>query len=247
MSDGFFGSEDSPDEQMGDETRLEGIPHEGWEEFIGHTSGRRWFRGKGGGTIIFHPDSSVKVWWDKKAALASNHSTGNRKNSITRKGEKGMPPDLDDLFNQVGACRRYFQRDGSTCPESPTDPTAKNFRRIFKHLSWRMLKAVGNGNVNELVSISKHLDNFDQLQSGELEIIGKEWESVATAIQQASKESGGIPERSVVTKKFNDNAPKHPNHGDFDLRDRLNRMGFGWLPSLSGKPKKAIKMKSPER
>jgi hypothetical protein len=238
MNEGFFSNGSRhPYFEIGEEERAaERIEHDKWTEHVGRTTGTRWITGKseGLGWIIFRPNGSVDVWWNRNAALAACHATGNRKVKIIGQGAEGMPPELDALFSAVAGCRRYHKSDGTTCPESHLDPAAVNFRRIFEQLSWKMLQAVGNGDFDTLRTIANHLVAFEKLEDGKLSVDDAHWQDVAAAIKGAVKKEGCVPERSRVLAEFNAIVPV--NREKKCLRDNLKRMGFAWLPAPGGTP-----------
>lgn len=218
-----------PDLEMGEEHGLEESGHgKTWEEFTGGTTGTRYIRGTGGGCIMIRKDGAVLVWWDRTAALAT-YAKGNHGAPMTRGGAKGMPSEFDDLFKLVSACRRYHASDGSECPEDPTDPDAATFARAFRHLSWRMLRAVGNGDFQFLSDLAKQLETHEKLFQGSLQIDTEEFEAVSRAIQRAVLESNSVPTRAAVKSEFEKEEPKNLHRQDY--RYILKSMGFGWLPA----------------
>ena len=208
-----------------------------WTELTDKATGRKFIRGHGGGTIIFDPDGAVRVWWDRNAAIASSHSTGNRKAKAIQPADKGQAPQRDELFKLVGACRRYFSNDESRCPEGPRDPAAKTFARVFSDLSWRMLRAVGNGDFEELRLVADTLKLYEDIHSGRLETPTGKFDVLARAIAGAARSKNGIPERHEIEKLWRDSVSDNEKDKE-GIKHDLNRMGFGWIPAPAGHPKK---------
>lgn len=200
-------------------------------------SGVRHISGKGGGSIGFQPDGQVKALWMESAAIASGHATGNRKNPITEPGGKAMPPKTTELFDLVSTVRRVG-RQGFDFPADDKHPGNLKKLEIFSPLAWRMLRAVALGDAPQIKAIAKHMENCEGLYVGRLEIQLDQWGRIADAIGDAAQKAKGVPERSKVFAEYSDKRNKNPTKTN--INDDLVRMGFGWLPAPSGKPKGPI-------
>ena len=220
-----FGDVLTPDEIMTTWSSLKpGADYEQAESFVNGETGERMMVGKGGGAIHFCEDGGVNILWNRLAAFSSDHGTGNRKAKIISSTGRYTPPELDALFSRVAACRRYFKCDGSVCPDTPNDRISHNFKRIFDDLSWQLLRAVGNGDLEKLEAVVSHLSAYEQLDAD----TGK-WERIAEAIELAALKLEDVPKRADVLAVYeemdgNDIAVS-------SLTQNLGRMGFAWLPT----------------
>lgn len=179
--------------------------------------------GTGGGKLVFLTDGTVLVIWNETAAIASSHASGNRKLKITEESGKNLPQRLTDSFSMVADVRRVG-RQGFEFPEDHEDAGILRLLEIHQKLAWRMVRAVGIGDFDDIRLIADALEAFDKMHSGVLETPIAQWVQVANAIKSAAVTHNGIPRYIEVYSAFTS-----CTKGE-SLRNSLQRMGFGWLP-----------------
>lgn len=178
------------------------------EEIVGDLDGwidgegGRWFRGKGGGTLIFRPDGTVAVRWIETAALASAHASGNRGTRMTESTAPGMPPGLSPQFLAVADIRLVHEA-GLGFPEDHKDAAAKDAMSIYRDMAWKLLRAVATGDAEFLREAATHTEAFTNIRTGKLETPMEHWQDMADAISEAAREAGEPPRRSSVLHHFN--------------------------------------------
>lgn len=208
-------------------------------------NGWRQYSGDGEGYLIFPTDGEVEVYWNGTSALASAHGAGNQKHRITKATGKRLPARLDDTFGMIYGIRGSFvipddhrpAQDAHEIPGLPSDPDsprALELLSVFHREAYQILSAIVRGDAGEIHRIAVAVENHEGIRTGELETPMDNFLDIVKAIQKAATHANGPPERSKVTKEFNDLVSS--NRQKPDLRDELGKMGFGWLPAPGGKP-----------
>jgi len=197
-------------------------------------SGERHITGEGGGRLIFRADGSVKVLWVWTAALAADYGSGDRDESTSFTiPRKGAPPSENIHLQSVCDAMRD-SKIYEMIPENPFSPDAREFLDIQRPLAWQMLRAAVTGDDDTLKKLAESVRLMREITT-ENPLNSSPWIEIATAIKKAAEERKDIPRRIEVTHAYNGSVAV--NQQISDLRDRLARMGFGWLPR--GRPLKS--------
>lgn len=196
-------------------------------------TGTRYITGHTGGRLIFAPGGAVRVLWVWTAAVAADHATGKRnprkRFTVARPGQ---PPTESETLRDVLNLRRdadYFKLS-----EDARAPESRDFSEIHRPLAWRMLRAIAAGDADALRDIAEAVE-FAAAITSDAPLNKSPWCEIADAIRRAAESKQDIPTRAEVTAEFNRTAG---NQQVDDIRERLARMGFSWLPAPSGRPGK---------
>ncbi len=192
------------------------------------------------GHIIFWETGAVTVQWNRAAAIASAHGSGNRRVRATIPTGKRTPPALHPLFERIEECRFFAeikQATGDPIPTDPFDDRVSNFlASSFRDIAWKMLFDVLKGDANSLREIADTVALVEDVRST---CPDRKWEDMAEAIRIAAVKAGGPPYRNDVEDAFRKLAGSNRFKKD-SIREELGRIGFAWLPTRSGRPPKKV-------
>jgi hypothetical protein len=189
------------------------------------------------GHLIFWETGTVTVQWNRAAAIASSHGAGHRGVRATIATGKRTPPKLDPLFELIDECRflaDFREATGDPLPTNPADDRVpKLLETSFRDIAWKMVSAVLQGNANSLHEIAGKAALVKDVRT----IAARKWEDLAEAIRIAAVKAGCPPFRHDVEDAFRKLVGSNRANKD-SIREDLGRMGFDWLPRLSGRPPK---------
>lgn len=202
----------------------------------------RWVTGEGGGRLFFAVDGSVKVFWNRAAAIAADHGKGRRSVRMTKATGNRAPARITKAMDYATFWRAIGRKaeavgdpfpdhgDPATMPEKVTPG--------MRAAAWELMSAVLRGDHKALSEIAGALEFADRIETGEEELQTRRWQQVADAIAIAAEDCADVPNRRAVAEILRPIRVRE--QGTVDLRDELARMGFGWLPSPSGRPRKKV-------
>ena len=198
---------------------------------INHATGRREYSGKGGGRLIFTSNGKVELFWNSAAAIASAHGSGNRKHRITKGQSNRESVQLDETFAMINELRGMFiGGDGNDffIPADAEDPMAIELIRIFHREVWRFFASIIKGDSEDLEKIAAAVKHHKNISSGKESISLADFEPILAAIRNAAEKANGIPSRAAIQRELMEILPVN-RQIDESLRDRLFRIGFGWV------------------
>jgi hypothetical protein len=199
------------------------------------------FVGEDGGEIHYMEGGEVTVVWNKNAALAAAHGSGNRDVRPTVSTGNRTPPELSKDYKSVHLLRGlslFMDAYSDSYPSDHNDPKALScLTGEGKELAWRMMFAVLNGDSKGLKQITKAVELAEKIRLEKEDFTPiKSWEDIAEAIRLAAKSSESLPSRKQILdelEKINTNVATMES-----LVSNLGRMGFGWLGGKTGRPRK---------
>lgn len=218
-----------------------------------HPSGWRQYSGDGGGRLVIQKDGEVIVHWNRAAALAAFHGSGNRKNRITKANGKRTPPLLDETFGMIAGIRDSFISSKGECapegrdevlkwdvqPNLPWDfdsPQAFELLKTFHREAYHVLSAIVKGDAGEIRRIAAAVDNHEGIRTGRLETSTEPFSGIAKAIKNAVIKKGGIPSRPDIIDEYTRIGEVSRDELSMEAyREKFGRMGFAWLHALHGK------------
>jgi len=197
-------------------------------------NGTRYATGSGGGRLVFRPDGKVNVSWVWTAALAADHGAGKRsKEACFTTPCKGQPPAESEAVRTVMDVRNDAR--AFVINEDWREADSREFASIHRPLAWRLLRAVATGDAATLRQLANAVEMAHSITT-DAPLNASPWAEIAEAIRTAAQAKNDVPTRSEVVDSFNRAAAV--NHQLSDMRERLERMGFGWLPAPQGRPAK---------
>jgi hypothetical protein len=110
----------------------------------------------------------------------------------------------------------------------------ESIQMLSTPLAWRMIYALATGDAGALRELAEAVELTAAV--AETPLNSSPWVEIADAIRAAAERKQDVPTRAEVVEAYT--SAVAVNCQAVDLRERLARMGFAWLPAPNGRPKK---------